>query len=328
MRNQTYEQALQKSGVEFDYVEGFPPDAFDVTKSLRNQARLVDSLDGSLVNEYAVADKEGFHFPALVAYRLSPKSKLILIDGNHRLAAKIKNNRKAIDVYLVKTTDKKVIDRLTWKFNNMVNGRRLSRDEAMEHAVTFVRTYGVTITEAAKEWNVPQSSLSQRIIAEESKETMRKHNVRVSPAMGEAHFKWLAPLKQIGEDVFLAAAQVVSSSGLSESETADMTRDVRRQGTTEEKLKKVEEYANSEKVQERKAETKGGQTKVRRNYPRERFLRSLKELRNVMEDYEAKAIQPTNSEWKQYREMALSVSQRLVRMFALGSVPQGDQEVG
>lgn len=36
----------------------------------------------------------------------------------------------------------------------MRHGRRLSYEECLEHALTFVRKYGQTTTAAAKEWGV------------------------------------------------------------------------------------------------------------------------------------------------------------------------------
>jgi hypothetical protein len=328
MRNATYEQALQKSGIGFEYLDKVPLESIDASKSLRNQARLVDTLDPELVNAYAQSDKEGFEFPPLVAWRPG-KGKWNLIDGNHRLAAKQKNNRKTVDIYAVNSTDPKVIDRITWTFNNLVNGRRLSSQEALEHAISFVRKYGITYAEAAKEWGVNVTTLNARIRVEEAKEVLRKNNVRITPALTDDHIKTLSPLITVGEDLFCKAAEVVTTSGINTSETDEFYRDIKRATTTDTKAKIIQEYAASDKVAERKAETKGGKTRVRANAPRERFCRGLKELRNVMEDFDPKAIQPTNSEWKQYREAALSIAQKLTRMFGFGIIPQGDNtEVG
>ncbi len=84
---------------------------------------------------------------------------------------------------------------------------------------------------------------------------------------------------------------------------------------------KVAEFAASEKVQTRKAETKNGQIRIRRNDLRERFLRGMREQRNMLADNDERALKPSSAEWKEYREVAAEVTEGYIRMFGLGAVP-------
>ena len=66
MKNPQYEQALTKQGVSFTYLERVELDEINIAKGLANQARLLKPLDEELVEQYALAMKEGDSFPPLV----------------------------------------------------------------------------------------------------------------------------------------------------------------------------------------------------------------------------------------------------------------------
>lgn len=326
MRNQTYEQALTKHGLEWEYVESVPLADIDQQKSLRNQARLDTPVSEELIDAYTEADKEGYQFPAIVLWRPG-KGKWLVVDGNHRLIVKIRSNQNAIDAYVIANNDPKVIDRLTWTFNNLVNGKRLSQEEAMQHAVSFVQKYGATLADATKEWKVPYAQLATRIRVNEGKETLQKHNIKITPVLTDDIIRDLVPLKTQGEDLFCKAAEVVAKSGATRDDVDELMRDVKRAKTAGEKIERVDKFASSDKIIIRKAETKGGQLRVRKNEPREKFQRLLKEVRNLVEDYDEKAIRPVSSDYKTSREMARSVVEKLIRMFGLGSIPVDPTEM-
>src|ERR1700724_605455 len=151
MQCRIYEQALNKQGLAWRYEEKVLLKDIDLAKGLRNQARLECPSDESLIASYAEAKKNGDQFPPPVLWRPG-QGRWIPIDGNQRLAADAKLGCGKTDAYIVDCKDEQVVDRLTWTFNNLVNGKRLSQEEALEHAVTFVRKYAMKAEVAAKAW--------------------------------------------------------------------------------------------------------------------------------------------------------------------------------
>lgn len=327
MRNQVYEQLLDKQGVSWEYVESLPISEINVNKSLNNQARLDNPLDEGLIDSYTQSMKDGFEFPPLVVWRPG-KGMWLLIDGNNRLAAKLKLSHKTTDVYMILNSDPKVIDRITWRWNNLVNGKRLSPEESMQHAVSYCRKYNTSYKEAAKEWGVNENSLSQKVKVEESKDILRSNNVKITPALDDYSIRLLQGLRSVGEDLFCEAATVVATTGATSEDVEEMLREVKRAKNVEGKQFIVREFASSAKVQSRKAETKGGTTKVRPNAPREKFQRLLREIRNVLEDNTADALRPVQGEMKQFREMGVSVVEHLDTILKLGVIPTAGREVG
>lgn len=150
--------------VAYEYVSGVDPEDFDYDKSLANQARF-EALDEDTVEQYREAVDRGDPFPAVIAYRPRKNMKLLIIDGNHRLAAhKLAN--KPIDVYEVATgTRGPTIALMTFSFNTR-HGRPTSEEERVMQAL-YLLDNGATIPVAASTVNIPERVV-RRAVAKQS----------------------------------------------------------------------------------------------------------------------------------------------------------------
>ncbi len=323
MRNPTYDQAIKGYGVQFTYAPQVNCEEIDWTKGLRNQARLIDPLDNDLVTEYATAMKEGAEFPPVVIYRPTPRSKYIPIDGNQRGAAKAKAGVKFTDAYVIDCNDPLVIDRMTWSFNQKVNGKRLSAEECMEHAISYVRKYGYKATDAAKEWSVNKVTLAKNLRAREIRDSLGRQNVRNVDRLNSNRLTALAPLQELGEDVLAKAAEAAISTGINEKGVEDLVRKVKACRTSEDKMAAVEQFTRDERVQARAAETKGG-TLNPKPRPSEKLASLMKQAVRLLEDFpDKKAILPTDkADFKKSRELAGDLTCRLIAIFGLGAMPE------
>lgn len=325
MRSQTYEQVLVSEGVQWEYIEKVDLDEIDAAKGLRNQARLGQPLDEALVDAYAQAKRDGMEFPPVTVWRPGPRSKYIPIDGNHTLAAAAKVKEKTTDIYYVKTTDALVVDRLTWSWNNKVNGKRLTPEECMVHALCFVRKYGMTIEAAAKEWGVTKANLNWHLTVENTRDTLDKNGFKGK--LSDDKLYKLSGLAKLGEDLAALAADIVASNGLTGEDISDLTARVRHAPTLEGKMKVVEYFAESDTAKARKAETKGGRVERPSTLPRDRMRRWLKEGQKLVEAYPAKsALRPEHPYYKEARNRAEQLVAKLCEVFGLGAIPQ--KEVG
>ncbi len=327
MRSHSYEQALNKQGVTWKYLERLELDQIDLNKSLRNQARLDEPKAPELIESYKDLTKQGYEAPAVVVWRPG-RGKYILCDGNQRTHVKVELGEKYTDAYYIENTDKKTIDRVTWVFNNLVNGRRLTRDECFQHALSYVREYGVPVNEAAKEWGLSARTLEDKIRVEKSKDSLRERNVRITPSLTDDHIRALQPIQQLGEDKFAEAASTIATSGVTLDETKDLVREVKSKKDNEAKIKVIEEFSTSPRVMERKAETKGGTVKVRPDAPREKYKQHWKAIWRLHKDYKHSALKPHQAEWKEFRQMILDIINREIREYGLGNILVDQTEVG
>ncbi len=327
MRSEMYEQALNRQGVTWEYMDKLEIDQIDTNKSLRNQARLDEPKSQDLIESYKDLQKQGYEAPPIVVWRPG-RGKFIICDGNQRTHAKIELGISTTDAYYVKNIDKKTIDRLTWVFNNLVNGRRLTREECFQHALSYVREYGVPSSEAAKEWGLSARTLEDKLRVENSKDKLRERNVKITPALSDDHIRTLQPILQVGEDKFCEAAEMIATSGITLDETRDLVRDVKSKKDNEAKIKVIEEFGKSQKVIERKAETKGGTVKVRPDGPREKYRLAYKTIWRLHKDFSHKALQPHSADWKEFRQMLIEIFNREVKEYGLGNIIVDQTEVG
>ena len=79
------------------------------------------------------------------------------------------------------------------------------------------------------------------------------------------------------------------------------------------------EFAVSEEVTTRRAETKGGTVRGKPS-PRTRFLSLLRQMNSMLEDYPKVLRPPAGRDFEHVREMVGDVAERLAAVFGLGRV--------
>lgn len=326
MLNNVYEQVLNKLRVGFRYEEYIPLNEINASKGLKNQARLVEPLDMELVEQYYQLMKEGHEFPALILWRPG-KGMYIPIDGNQRLAAKIKNKDNGTDAYILDTHDEAVAERITKIFNNKVNGKRLTVEEVIQHALTFIRKYSISVDAASKEFGISKSTLANKVKLAELKDVLSINKIPITIALTERALLNLAPLNKVGEEIFVGATKIVSSAGFSAGGASDLTSRVLKAKNYKDKLAVLETVKKSQETKDREVLSSGG--KVRYDLPRDKLTRSLSSLRNLLDVYTGKdAIRPVGASFKSAQEDAYAVINRLIPIFGLGRMLDKMEDVG
>ena len=139
-------------------IEEVPAAAIDVAKSRINKARPLP-IDKDTVEDYAESMKRGDVFPCIVVRRTG--RKFVIAGGNHRHeAAKLLG--EAVFTAIVVTCDDDEFDVLCKKLNLSV-GRREPRSVRVDQAVELVNTRSMDIADAAREMEVPESSVAMKI---------------------------------------------------------------------------------------------------------------------------------------------------------------------
>lgn len=324
MRMPNHEQALRRQGVEWEYVEGVTIEQINHTRGKQLQARL-EPLDQTLVDNYMEMVKDGSEPPPLLLWKHG-RGLYVPLDGNQRVQAMLalpKKYRMPFSAYVIGTADPMIVDRLCWQFNNMINGRRLSYDESMSHAVTYCRKYNASMSEAAKQWGVKHWELVARINEMELRELAAKKSVDLSRVPRDTVAR-LSPLVKIGEDVFAKAADVVAKSGIGCQVVQEMVQAVAKARNHDDKITAIETFSFSEPVIRSRAETMNGKHKPSNGrLPQQQLQLLLDRLEDVCDAYEDAALRPRKEDRQRYAAEALKVCNRLIGIYGLGRYLEG-----
>lgn len=324
-RQPNYEQALKKLGVQWEYVESVPLSDININRGKTMQARL-DPIDPDLIDDYAEMFNEGFAPPPLVLWQHG-KSMKVPLDGNMRLAgnaqASPKNRLKAFEAYVIKTDDPMLADRICWTWNNLVNGKRLSYDECLKHAVSFHRKYGQSVDKAAKEWGVKAWEVLSLSKEQDMIAIMTKHDIKLKSAMPVATLLELESIGKAGEDLLAKAIRIVADNGITQKDARGLASKVKTAKTAKEKIAVVDTFAESDVVKLARATSKGGRITVNKP-PRLKLQSAIDHLDSILSEYSDKtALRSIGQELKDYRAKALKVTNLLIDVYGLGAFLSG-----
>jgi hypothetical protein len=320
MRNPIYEQALNKQGVKWHYEKKVDLDEINFEKSKQNQVRLKEPLIEDLVNNYAQEVKDGDVFPPFVLHRPSPKAKYLHIDGLNRHAAFLQAKKESHDAYVVDTDSNPVLIRLRASFNNAVNGQRMTYEDLLWHAIELVQLDILPVNFAAKECGVKAWEVTRRVQELELRSKFDARNLQHKQINTDTIID-LAPIAKVGDDVYIRAVSTAHQCGASHLDRQELVKIVKNASSHNDKLKAVEAFGQTEKMQRQRAETKGGSIRPSNPLPRDKFLRHLRELSRLLGSHADNALKPVRADYEQAHSDAASIADRLTLLFGLGSLP-------
>lgn len=236
-RDPEIEKFLDAHGVKWHFDEKFKVSDVDIPASRTNQARIQAPIDDEQVLIYSIAMEAGEEFPPLILQRKTARAKAIIVDGNHRLTAKVDMlEKKTFESYVVVGgTDLQNL-LLTFKANEK-NGLALTLDDRVRHAITLV-AYGAKPHDAAKDMGIKLERLQNEIRKAESynrlsslgvKRLDRLSGTAISALYGITNDPVLKEIGDMAVDYSFTAADVqdvVATVKLKRSE-ADQLRVVR-----------------------------------------------------------------------------------------------------
>lgn len=263
MRRADIEAWLDERHVPWTYDPKLPVGDVDQVASLGNQARL-EPLSEEVVDRYQADMERGDQFPPIVARRHG--KRLILIGGNHRLAAALRANLPTVAAY-VTTCAPEMAVRLTYE-DNRRHGFAPSEEERLYQAVHLVNT-GYSQAEAAEVTGVHPSKVNRAVALNGADTRATAAHINGWARMAKTT-RWR--LDAIRSDpVFEAAAQLCADTNMTSSDVYELV--TKLNNTRSEKaalhIVAVEVDARAHDVQE----TAGGL--IRKTTPRTKLLGAL-----------------------------------------------------
>jgi len=247
----------QENGVRY-HLETVAQSAIDDEKSLANQARLGHPLIPHLVDDYAEAAEAGNKFPPLVAWK-DGVGKLVLIDGNNRLHGFLKAGKPAlIDVYVVDTDDRAILDRLTRTANRRLNGDRPNRADAVQHALHRVTSFGEPIAVAAADFNVPTEDVQRAYARQMTRRRLDQLGIATSKLTDWMIYR----LSTVHNDPLLAAVtHLTTDAQLTGEQMEGLIKAVREPRSEAEQLAVVDDWRERPEVRSRIERARKGSTR-------------------------------------------------------------------
>lgn len=288
-RDQRYESWFSQQGVEADYRENVPLSRIDIEASLANQARLGKPLDDELWLKYADAMEQGADFPPLIVYDAG--GRLIIVSGNHRVKAATYTSRKSFDLYVVKTDDRYIIERMT-RSANVVEGRGLTKDESVAQAVYLVTTFHKRASDVARSFNLKPSDVQKAIERRRHMARLEGLGVKAS-RMSSSHLDAFGDIPD--DKVLKAAVTLAQDYALTSDQAKEMAREIKDKTSEDARYAVVKDWSQRPEIVSRRphaALSKGGRST---DMPvKTRLLGVLAQLKRLATDYpDVNALQLT-----------------------------------
>lgn len=132
----------------------------DPIRSVQNQARKV-AVDPDIVERYADDMLAGDQFPPILLHHRTKTSRLVVLGGNHRFAAKGKIGAEAISGYVIDCDDETAV-RITYE-DNRRHGLPPSDLERADHAAHLMAAMGWKREAAARAVGISIGKLNRAI---------------------------------------------------------------------------------------------------------------------------------------------------------------------
>jgi ParB-like chromosome segregation protein Spo0J len=193
-------------------------------RSLHNQSRFVPLNDDTVVT-YASAMERGDVFPPIVVYK--DRTGYVVIDGNHRFAAKEMQNANTVDAYVVENASELQIQTMTFE-SNAKHGLPSSHEERLQHAL-FLVELGVTQVDAAAMVNVPLQSVKNAYEAARADRRLGELGIERWNTIQKHSRRRLYSIRN--DNVAQAASRLVVESKMNTGDINDMVTAINKETT-------------------------------------------------------------------------------------------------
>jgi hypothetical protein len=313
-RRPDIEQELTENyHVQWKYHPGVETKKFDLDKSLHNQARF-DPVDRPTVEQYKEAVLRGSAFPAVLAWRPTPRGRLVIIDGNHRLVAHDEAG-VPIDMYEIdRDTNPQTVALLTFAMNT-THGRPTTEDERVTQAIYLIDN-GASIDHASAAVNVSPRIVKRAISRGKADQRADEVGLKRNEWDGLAQTV-KNRLKDISTDEgFFAAAELAFAAKLDANEVFDLVALLNQSGKSGLKQTKIVKQQRADMLDRIQAAAGGvlGTADRKRRTPRQQVSMALGQVMALPEDDKVIIQAYSGPERQEAAENIRAVSVRLGRL--------------
>jgi hypothetical protein len=281
MQDPRIEQWLTSEGVKWEYLPVAPIPDIDIESSKRNQARVNTPILEDLVERYTLAYIDGAEFPALIAYR-ADSGRLVLLDGNQRLAAAIDAERQAVDCYLCSELDDLRRTALCWTANALNGDAGTPLDRLLQAKAFHLRYPGLPKNEVARRFRIKAEKFDRELRGDEV--SARLHQFGLDPEAMSASNKDRLHAYMQNDVQFREAAKLIQEANLKGGLAAEFWADIRRARTEQDALGVIEAWRERKDIQDLLRQKRFNRPHIPRSRMQQ-LLDRLEGLRRFLERY-------------------------------------------
>ncbi len=279
----------------------------DKARSLTNQARIGAPLDPDVVDRYTADYKRGDTFPPLLARRTSPRARLILLGGNHRLAAATAAGRSTHPVHIVECTDEVALTLMYG--DNRRHGLPPSKTERCAQGAHLVAN-GWGQAEAAAAVGVSQPTLSNYLNV--ARTSTRAAGLGVGNLYDALAMGCREPLARIPADpVFVEATRLAHTAQLNGSETNDLVKRIRKTRSEADAMRII---GDELEVQRDRIQTKGAKGRVGGKGAVSAYAHLNTAVTTILELYPDRVVPPDPTSAARIRRRIKDAARRLMEI--------------
>jgi len=289
MRDLKAESTCEQLGLSYETIV-LEVNDIDWRESHTNGARLEEPFVPHLIADYKSAMISGDTFPMIVVAR--GVSGVVILSGNQRSEAvrrlidegKVPATTK-IEAYCIDTTDQ-LMREVFARSGNVSHGGRSDIEERKQHAIYAHRSLGLTVADAARIFNVADSTINMAIRCANERKSLAESGVPHA-SLPNSVINEVSKINDHPSKVKLA--HLASRHKLCESDVRDARKAVnaaKSQKGRNERIKTLETHLKEQCAQqERPGKQAGGRTapKTPRRPWRDRIIRDLHNLAHFLE---------------------------------------------
>lgn len=218
-----FEARLKGNGITYEWRDRINLDEIDVKGSLKNNARLGDSIIQDNVIKIGCSMEAGDPIPGITLRKMVGKRLLFVVAGNHRVAATQLLELKTVGGFIIRCTDLEA--ELITRTDNRKTGVGQTTAETYQHVYAMHLRHQVPIATLAADFAVPKTDLQKVIRAMKLSEELEESNINTTPLSISA-LSALNTIRQ-NEDVLLRAAQLAVTYGMTATKVTDMASQIK-----------------------------------------------------------------------------------------------------
>lgn len=204
-----------------------------------NIGRLNRPLDHEKIEDFVTIKRNGAVFPKAILAK--DGDKYTIVAGLHRSEADRDAGCESIECYVVRL-------RFPYEFKmlavgtNRKEGDRISRNQAVEHAVDMVVNDNLDPSDVANKLSISVESIQRKLRIRETAKQCADAGCKYH--LTDEAYQRLSPLK-VSDNVLSAAADVVGEYKMTGQEVADFVKQLKPKRNEAQKIAAIEEHAAS-----------------------------------------------------------------------------------
>jgi len=238
------ERFLARRGLEFEHIRDYPLEKLNAPKDDVKQQIRIDGTDPRHVEYFAEIARRGAarELPPIIVFRRQGGDEIG--DGMHRVPGLLSAGVLVHSAYVVRTDDEAVIQMIRRVANIELNGKGISEDDRLRHAMAFKRAFPEQSVESvAGNFGVTPSSLGKGLRRDEVTYSLQEQGFS-KDSLRKLRATHLDALYQHSPIIREHAARAITQTGMGPDDATAMLAQAKKKRSEAAQLAYIEEASS------------------------------------------------------------------------------------